>query len=108
MEGAKDKTAPTLRPCISIRTSTAIVLHMNSNHKAVRNLLSNLPPKRAIALVESFLLPNTEEMIVIDCDVRRKSCVQVAMDQNMSVETVNRYSCRASHKISQALFATLP
>ena len=99
---------PTLRPCISIRTSTAIVLPMNSNHKAVRNFLSNLPPKRAIALVESILLPETEEMIVIDCDVRRKSCVQVSIERNMSVDTVKRYRCRAYHKIAQELFNPLP
>lgn len=99
---------PASRPCISIRTSTAIVLPMDNNHKAIRKLLSNLPPKRAIALVESVLLPKTEEMIVIDCDVRRKSCVQVAVERNMSVETVKRYRCRAYHKIAQELFNPLP
>lgn len=97
-----------MRPCISIRTSTAFVLHMNSNHRAVRDFLSKLPPKRAISFVESFLLPDNEAMVVIECDVRRKSCVQVYMDQNMSVETVKRHRCKAYHKIAQELFNTLP
>lgn len=81
---------------------------MNSNHKAVRKLLSNLPPKRAIAIVKSVLLPEIEEMIVIDCDVRRKSCVQVSIERNMSVDTVKRYRCRAYHKIAQELLNPLP
>lgn len=67
-----------------------------------------MPPKRAIALVESVLLPKTEEMIVIDCDVRRKSCVQVSIERNMSVDTVKRYRCRAYHKIAQELLNPLP
>ena len=108
LEGAEDTATPASRPCISIRTFTAIVLAMNSNHKAVRNFLSNLPPKRAIAFVESFLLPDNEETIVIDCDVRRKSCVQVAVERNMSVETVKRYRCKAYHKMSQELFIPQP
>lgn len=97
-----------MRPCINIRTSTAMVLHMNSNHKAVRDFLSKLPPKRAIAFVESFLLPDNEAMVIIECDVRRKSCVQVSMERNMSVETVKRHRCRAYHKMSQELFIPQP
>ena len=81
---------------------------MNRNHKAVRDFLSNLPPKRAVAFVDSFLLPGNEAMVVIECDVRRKSCVQVSMGRNMSVETVKRHRCRAYHKIAQELFIPLP
>nr|DAF34424.1 MAG TPA: PROTEIN/DNA Complex-DNA Complex, Helix-Turn-Helix, Double Helix.3A [Caudoviricetes sp.] len=81
---------------------------MNSNHKAVRDFLSNLPPKRAVEFVESFFLPDNEAMVVIECDVRRKSCVQVSMERNMSVETVKRHRCRAYHKIAQELFIPLP
>lgn len=81
---------------------------MNRNHKAVRDFLSNLPPKRAVDFVDSFLLPDNEAMVVIECDVRRKSCVQVSMERNMSVETVKRHRCRAYHKIAQELFIPLP
>lgn len=81
---------------------------MDNNHKAIRKLLSNLPPKRAISIVKTVLLPEIEEMIVIDCDVRRKSCVQVSIERNMSVDTVKRYRCRAYHKIAQELLNPLP
>lgn len=64
---------------------------MNRNHKAVRDFLSNLPPKRAVAFVDSFFPPDNEAMVVIECDVRRKSCVQVSMERNMSVETVSEF-----------------
>ena len=53
-------------------------------------------------------LSANEAMVIIECDVCRKSCVKVSMERNMSVETVKRHRCKAYHKISQELFNTLP
>lgn len=60
-----------------------------------------MAPKRAIAYILSFELPDDEAACLIECDVRRKSCVQVAMEQSLSVDAVKKYRRRAYHKISQ-------
>lgn len=38
-----------------------------------------MAPKRTVAYVLSFELPPSEAACIIECDVRQKSCVQVAM-----------------------------
>nr|DAD70447.1 MAG TPA: ECF sigma factor [Siphoviridae sp. ctnhN1] len=73
---------------------------MDSQHKAMRAQLSSMAPKRAIAYILSFELPEDEAACIIECDVRRKSCVQVAMEHNLSVDAVKKYRQRAYHKIS--------
>lgn len=47
-----------------------------------------MAPKRAVAYILSFELPDDEAACIIECDVRRKSCVQVAFERNLSVDAV--------------------
>lgn len=63
---------------------------MNNQHRAIRALLVSMAPKRATAYIQSFELPTEEELCIIECDVRRKSHVQVAIDNHMTPEVVKR------------------
>jgi DNA-directed RNA polymerase specialized sigma24 family protein len=73
---------------------------MNSQHKRIRAELSAMAPRRAIEYILSLELPPDETACIIECDVRRKSCVQVAIEHNLSVDAVKKYRQRAYHKIS--------
>ena len=50
---------------------------MNSEHKALRAMLSGMAPKRAEAYIQSFELPTDEEYCLVQIDVRRQSYTQV-------------------------------
>lgn len=63
---------------------------MDAQHKAIRALLTAMSPKRAIAYIQSFDLPAEEQLYLIECDVRRKSCVQTAQDNKTTPEVVKR------------------
>lgn len=45
---------------------------MNGQHRAIRALLQSMAPRRAIDYIQSFELPEVEERILIECDVRRR------------------------------------
>ena len=72
---------------------------MNEQHRAIRALLTTMSPKRAVGYIKSFELPGDEEAVLIECDVRRKSCVQVADMLHMSVDGVAKIRRRAYRKI---------
>jgi DNA-directed RNA polymerase specialized sigma24 family protein len=74
---------------------------MDSQHKAMRAQLSSMAPKRAIAYILSFELPEDEAACIIECDVRGKSCVQVAFERHISTDSVKKYRRRAYNKIAQ-------
>lgn len=76
---------------------------MNSQHKAVRALLGGMAPKRAVLYVRSFELPEDEAFCIINCDIRKKSCVQTAMEINLSPDTVKKKRRSAYSKISDAI-----
>jgi DNA-directed RNA polymerase specialized sigma24 family protein len=61
---------------------------MNSQHRAIRALLTTMPPKRAIEYVQAFELPADEEYCVIQREVRKKSLQQIAQELNLSQEAV--------------------
>lgn len=63
-----------------------------------------MAPKRAIAYILSFELPEDEAACIIECDVRRKSCVQVAMEHNLSVDAVKKYRRRAYRKMASEVY----
>lgn len=63
---------------------------MNDQHRAIRALLSTMAPKRAVSYIRSFELPEEEELYLIECDVRRKSYTQAALDNNTTPEVVKR------------------
>nr|DAZ48009.1 MAG TPA: ECF sigma factor [Caudoviricetes sp.] len=73
---------------------------MNSQHKRIRAQLSSMAPKRAVAYVLSFKLPQDEAACIIECDVRRKSCVQVADMLHVSVDGLAKIRRRAYTKIA--------
>lgn len=59
-----------------------------------------MAPKRAVAYVLSFELPQDEAACIIECDVRRKSCVQVADMMHVSVDGLAKIRRRAYTKIA--------
>lgn len=73
---------------------------MNEQRRAIRALLTTMAPPRAVAYIRAFELPQDEETAIIECDVRRKSCVQVGEMLHVSPDTVKRYRRRAYSKIA--------
>lgn len=63
-----------------------------------------MAPKRAVAYILSFELPVDEAACIIECDVRQKSCVQVAMERSLSVDAVKKYRRRAYCKIASEVY----
>ena len=47
-----------------------------------------MAPKRAAEYIHSFDLPPEEELFLLECDVRRKSYVQAAMDNHTTPEVI--------------------
>lgn len=72
---------------------------MDTRSKDLRRTLRGMAPSRSIPLIQSFQLPADEELVLIECDARRKSLQQIAMEQNMSIETVKRRRRAAMQKI---------
>lgn len=59
-----------------------------------------MAPKRAIAYILSFELPDDEAACIIECDVRQKSCIQVADMLLVSVDGLAKIRRRAYTKIA--------
>ena len=76
---------------------------MNSQHKAIRALLCTMAPKRAVAYIQSFELPEEEERYLIECDVKDKSYTQVAEEFHTTPAVLKEKRRRAFHKISDAI-----
>lgn len=76
---------------------------MNSQHRAIRALLSTMSPRRAIAYVKAFDLPEEEERFVIEIDVRGKSYTQAATEFCTTPEAIKRRRQRAYRKIVDAV-----
>ncbi len=53
--------------------------------------------------IKAFELPEDEETALIQCDVRRKSCVQVGIMLHVDPDTVTRYRRRAYGKIADEI-----
>lgn len=79
---------------------------MNSQHRAIRALLQSMAPKRAIAYIRAFELPEEEARYLIECDVRRKSYVKAAEDNHTTPEVIKRRRQRAYRKIADAITNT--
>lgn len=76
---------------------------MNERHRAIRAMLASVSPKRAIEYIRAFDLPADEETALIECDIRRRSCVQVAEMLHVAPDTVKRYRQRAYRKIASEI-----
>ena len=73
---------------------------MDKQHRAIRAQLSSMAPRRAIAYIQAYDLPPDEMACLIECDVRRKSCVQVADMLHVSVDGLAKIRRRAYTKIA--------
>lgn len=62
-------------------------------------MLGSMAPKRAVAYIESFDLPEDEERCLIECDVRKKSHLQVGDMLHLSPEAVKKKRKTAFSKI---------
>lgn len=78
---------------------------MNSQHRAIRALLTTMAPRRAEAYIRAFELPEDEEAFLIACDVRGLSCMQAAAEFHTSLETVKRRRQSAYRKIADDMTA---
>lgn len=76
---------------------------MNSQHRAIRSLLSSMSPNRASEYIRSFALRPEEELYLLECDVRGKSYVEAAEDNHTTPEVIKRRRQRAYAKISDEL-----
>lgn len=76
---------------------------MNSRHKTIRAMISVMCPERAIDYIKAFDLPDDEEKCLIEREVRRRSCIQIAQKFNMSEEQVKRARQRAFVKMADKL-----
>lgn len=69
----------------------------------MRAMLRRMAPVKSIPLIQSFLLPAEEEMVLIEREARGKSLQQIAFEHNMTVETVKRRRRCALEKIANSL-----
>lgn len=63
---------------------------MDKNHRALRQRLQKMPPKQAVAYVLEFDLPPQEAFCIVECDIKKRSCVEVGQRLFVSPETVKR------------------
>lgn len=73
---------------------------MDGQHKRIRAELSAMAPRRAVEYILSFELPQDEAACIIECDVRQKSCIQVADMLHVSVDGLAKIRRRAYTKIA--------
>lgn len=62
-----------------------------------------MAPKRAIAYIKAFELPQSEEAALIECDVRQKTIVQASFDLHICADEVKRRKRKAYAKIADAI-----
>lgn len=73
---------------------------MNSQHRAIRALLSTMGPRRAESYILAFDLQPDEAVYIIEREVHRKSVQEIADKFNVSQETVKRRRKSGFQKIS--------
>nr|DAK79334.1 MAG TPA: Sigma factor AlgU negative regulatory factor, TRANSCRIPTION.96A [Caudoviricetes sp.] len=72
---------------------------MDKQHREVREKLQRMAPARATEYVAAVGLPPAEAFCIIECDIKGKSCLQVADALFASVEYVKRSRRRGYAKI---------
>ncbi|WP_417054040.1 hypothetical protein [Dysosmobacter sp.] len=73
---------------------------MDTQHKAIRALLSSMAPMRAEQAVRLVSLPPDEETAVLAVDVHGQSCLQAAALLHVSVDGLAKIRRRAYAKIA--------
>lgn len=76
---------------------------MNSQHRAIRALLSSMSPRRAVDYIRSFQLRPDEEAVLVECDVRGLSYIQVADKLHLSPDAIKERKRRAYSKIADEI-----
>lgn len=79
------------------------VSDVNKQHKAIRAMLGSMAPKRAVAYIREQELPEDEELCLIECDVRKKSYLQVGALLCVSPEVIKRKRRAAFAKIADGM-----
>ncbi len=70
---------------------------------AVRAMLRRMAPCKSIPIIQAYLLPEEEEMVLIEHEARGKSLQKIALEHNMSIETVKRRRRSALEKIANSI-----
>ena len=73
---------------------------MDTQHKAIRALLSSMAPTRAEQAIRLVGLPPDEETAVLAVDVHGQSCLQAAALLHVSVDGLAKIRRRAYAKIA--------
>lgn len=76
---------------------------MDTQHKAIRALLSSMAPTRAEEAVRLVGLPPDEEAAVLAVDVHGQSCLQAAELLNVSVDGLAKIRRRAYAKLADEI-----
>lgn len=76
---------------------------MDQRSRTVRAKLRGMAPAASIPYIQSFQLPEDEELVLIECDARGRSVQQVAQAMRLSPETVWRRRRSALRKISKEI-----
>ena len=76
---------------------------MDTQHKAIRALLSSMAPTRAEEAVRLVGLPPDEETAVLAVDVHGQSCLQVAALLHVSVDGLAKIRRRAYAKLADEI-----
>lgn len=76
---------------------------MNAQNRAIRALLTTMAPNRAISFVKAFNLPEDEENMILDRDVRGLSYTQIARERNVSPEFIKNARRRAFSKMNDEI-----
>lgn len=78
-------------------------MQMDSSHKAIRTMLSQMAPRRAEEAVHRAGLPQDEETAVLAVDVRGQSCIQTAEQLHISVDGLAKIRRRAYAKLADEI-----
>lgn len=76
---------------------------MNSQHRAIRALLSSMSPRRASDYVKSFQLRPDEEAVLLECDVNGLSYIQASDKLHFSPEVIKARKRKAYSKIADEI-----
>ena len=76
---------------------------MDTQHKAIRALLSSMAPMRAEEAIRLVGLPPDEETAVLAVDVHGQSCLQVAALLHVSVDGLAKIRRRAYAKLADEI-----
>ena len=76
---------------------------MDTQHKAIRALLSSMAPARAEEAVRRVGLPPNEESAVLAVDVHGQSCLQTAAQLHVSVDGLAKIRRRAYAKLADEI-----